>query len=119
MTTPRMVRRRAWTALPNDPMQLVWSMMGMNQGCSRHDELLTEDFCVLSAGLNGTGFEEAIFLERVLGIIASHDPKVWPTPLLKSGGDHPVHPGALGPRQERPLVRGAARIVWRQREAGC
>jgi len=41
----------------------------------------------MRTGLNGTGFEEAIFLERVLGIIASHDPKVWPTPL-KTGGDH-------------------------------
>ena len=31
------------------------------------------------SGLNGTGFEEAIFLERVLGIIAGHDPD---TPLF-------------------------------------
>ena len=27
-------------------------------------------------GLNGTGFEEALFLERVLGLIAGHDPKI-------------------------------------------
>jgi hypothetical protein len=27
-------------------------------------------------GLNGTGFEEAMFLERVLGIIGGHDPAV-------------------------------------------
>ena len=43
--------------------------------------MMTSGFCVLSTGLNGTGFEEAIFLERVLGLIASHDPKVW-GPLL-------------------------------------
>ena len=43
---------------------------------------------MLSAGLNGTGFEEAIFLERVLGIIASHDPKV---PLYIYYPMHLVH----------------------------
>ena len=42
----------------------------------------------VAAGLNGTGFEEAIFLERVLGIIASHDPKV---PLYIYYPMHLVH----------------------------
>ena len=42
----------------------------------------------MRTGLNGTGFEEAIFLERVLGIIASHDPKL---PLYIYYPMHLVH----------------------------
>jgi hypothetical protein len=40
-------------------------------------------------GLNGTGFEEAQFEERVLGIIAGHDPAV---PLYLY---YPVGPAAI------------------------
>ena len=47
---------------------------------------MTSGFC--GTGLNGTGFEEAIFLERVLGIIASHDPKL---PLYIYYPMHLVH----------------------------
>ena len=39
-------------------------------------------------GLNGSGFEEAQFLERALGIIASHDPSV---PLFLYYATHLVH----------------------------
>ena len=39
-------------------------------------------------GLNGTGYEEAMFAERVLGIIAGHDPNV---PLFLYYPMHLVH----------------------------
>jgi hypothetical protein len=39
-------------------------------------------------GLNGTGYEEAMFAERVLGIIAGHDPSV---PLFLYYPMHLVH----------------------------
>ena len=47
-------------------------------------------------GLNGSGFEEALFSERVLGIIAGHDPDV---PLFIYYAMHLVHSPLCAPEE--------------------